>query len=207
MNHTQDMQGSWSVRPDRILPFILPRLPRISTASLNLNQEMRELWEQHDVWTRLTIESIVFNLPDEPFVIRRLLRNPQDFADALRPFYGRRIAAEFARLLNEHLVIAAQLVRAAQIGDGGRVADAERRWFRNAREIAAFFARVNPFWSERTWTEMLFDHLRMVQREAVQMLQGNYQGSIDTYDEVETQSLEMADEMWRGIVRQFPRRF
>jgi hypothetical protein len=43
--------------------------------------------------------------------------------------------------------------------------------------------------------------------EAVQMLQRNYQGSIDTYDAIETQSLGMADEMTRGIVRQFPRRF
>ena len=132
---------------------------------------MRELWEQHDVWTRLTIESIVFNLPDEPFVIRRLLRNPQDFADALRPFYGRRIAAEFARLLNEHLVIAAQLVRAAQIGDGGRVADAERRWFRNARKSRR--SLPGSILSGRAHLDRnALDHLRLVQREAVQMLQG-----------------------------------
>ena len=201
------MNQSWSIRPELVLPFAWPRSPRISRASLNLNQEMRTLWEQHDVWTRLTIESIVFRLPDERSVIRRLLRNPEDFADALRPFYGRRLSAQFARLLTEHLTIAAELVRAAQAGRADRVADAERRWFRNAREIGAFFAQINPFWSEERWREMLFDHLRLVETEAVQMLQGNYQGSIATYDAVEEQSLEMADEMWRGIVRQFPRRF
>ncbi len=100
-----------------------------------------------------------------------------------------------------------EMAVAAQAGRADRVADAERRWFRNAREIAAFFAQINPFWSEERWREMLFDHLRLVETEAVQMLQGNYQGSIATYDAVEEQSLEMADEMWRGIVRQFPRRF
>lgn len=207
MAQTQDFQGNWSIRPQMILPFISPRSNRISRASLSLNQTMRELWEQHDVWTRLTIESIVFRLPDERFVISRLLRNPEDFAQALRPFYGRRIAGQFALLLTDHLVIAAELVQAAQAGDARRVAELERRWFQNARDIAAFFAKINPFWSERRWREMLFDHLRLVQTEAVQMLQGMYQASIDTYDQVEAQSLEMADEMWRGIVRQFPRRF
>ncbi len=88
MAQTQDFQGNWSIRPQMILPFISPRSNRISRASLSLNQTMRELWEQHDVWTRLTIESIVFRLPDERFVISRLLRNPEDFAQALRPFYG-----------------------------------------------------------------------------------------------------------------------
>ena len=83
----------------------------------------------------------------------------------------------------------------------------DRLWHQNAREIAAFLARINPFWSERRWREMLFEHLRQVTQEAITMLQGQYERSVRTYDAIETQSLGMADEMWRGIVRQFPRRF
>lgn len=187
--------------------FPWPWSPRISRAALNLNNQMRELWEQHGAWTRMAIISIVFGLPDEKFVLRRLLRNPDDFAAALRPFYGQRNARRFDQLLTEHLTIAADLVRAAQAGKATRVAELDRRWHRNAREIAAFFSEINPFWSEKRWIEMLFEHLRQVRMEAVQMLQRNYQGSIDTYDAIETQSLGMADEMTRGIVRQFPRRF
>lgn len=151
--------------------------------------------------------SIVFNLPDEQATLRRLLRNPSDFADALLPFYGKRNAREFDRLLTDHLAIAADLVRAAQAGNARRVEQLDRRWHQNAREIAAFFARINPFWSERRWRDMLFEHLRQVTQEAVTMLQGQFERSVRTYDAIETQSLGMADEMWRGIVRQFPRRF
>lgn len=39
------------------------------------------------------------------------------------------------------------------------------------------------------------------------MLEGNYQASVDTYDMIETQSLEMADLMSLGITKQFPDRF
>ena len=203
--------SSWSALLREDFPFPWPRpRPRpngISQAALNLNNQMRELWEQHGAWTRMAIMSIVFNLPDEQATLRRLLRNPSDFADALLPFYGKRNAREFDRLLTDHLAIAADLVRAAQAGNARRVEQLDRRWHQNAREIAAFFARINPFWSERRWRDMLFEHLRQVTQEAVTMLQGQFERSVRTYDAIETQSLGMADEMWRGIVRQFPRRF
>lgn len=212
MNPIMDPESSsWSALLREDFPFPWPRpRPRpigISQAALNLNNQMRELWEQHGAWTRMAIMSIVFNLPDEQATLRRLLRNPSDFADALLPFYGKRNAREFDRLLTDHLAIAADLVRAAQAGNARRVEQLDRRWHQNAREIAAFFARINPFWSERRWRDMLFEHLRQVTQEAVTMLQGQFERSVRTYDAIETQSLGMADEMWRGIVRQFPRRF
>lgn len=212
MNPIMDPESSsWSALLREDFPFPWPRpRPRpngISQAALNLNNQMRELWEQHGAWTRMAIMSIVFNLPDEQATLRRLLRNPSDFADALLPFYGKRNAREFDRLLTDHLPIAADLVRAAQAGNARRVEQLDRRWHQNAREIAAFFARINPFWSERRWRDMLFEHLRQVTQEAVTMLQGQFERSVRTYDAIETQSLGMADEMWRGIVRQFPRRF
>ena len=182
MNPVLDPESSsWSALLRDDFPFFWPRpRPRpggISRAALNLSNQMRELWEQHGAWTRMAIMSIVFELRDEQATLRRLLQNPADFADALLPFYGKRNAREFDRLLTDHLV------------------------------IAAFLARINPFWSERRWQEMLFEHLRQVTQEAITMLQGQYERSVRTYDAIETQSLGMADEMWRGIVRQFPRRF
>ena len=75
------------------------------------------LWEQHVVWTRLTIISIVFSLPDVDLLTNRLLRNPKDFEALLRPLYGDRVASWFADLFTSHLVIAAELVNAAKAGD------------------------------------------------------------------------------------------
>ncbi len=54
---------------------------------------------------------------------------------------------------------------------------------------------------------MLREHLRMVQAEAVDILTGNYAAGIAIYEEIERQTLGMADEMARGIFRQFPLRF
>lgn len=180
---------------------------RIGGAELDLNNSMRMLWEQHVTWTRLTIISMAFGLPDVDLVTQRLLRNPSDFAAALEPFYGRETAAKFAQLLTEHLVIAAQLVAAAKRGDTAAAADAERRWYANADQIAAFLASINPHWSQAEWQTMLYQHLSLTKSEAVDILTGDYAAGIAVYDEIEKQALMMADVMTAGIVRQFPRRF
>ncbi|APC85224.1 hypothetical protein NPD12_2265 [Clostridium botulinum] len=104
------------------------------------------LWEQHSIWTRLAIMSIVVGSPDQDLVIARLLRNPKDFEKALRPFYGDKVAAEFSKLLTDHLVIAAELVKASKAGNTSAAADAEKRWYENADQIAELLSRINPYW-------------------------------------------------------------
>jgi len=158
-------------------------------------------------WTRLTINSIVGRLPDEKPTTARLLRNPQDFAEALKSFYGEKIANQFAKLLTEHLTIAAELVKALQAGNKQAAADANKRWYANADEIAAFLSRINPHWSESVWKNMLHEHLRLLTKEVATRLSGDYVQNVALADSIQNQALEMADEMTRGIVKQFPAAF
>ena len=76
----------------------------IVAVSVGLN---RILWMEHVNWTRMTIISIVFGLPDLPFVQERLLQNATGLGNRLRPFYGDQIADRYAELIKEHLLIAA----------------------------------------------------------------------------------------------------
>mgnify|MGYP001213161601 FL=1 len=170
---------------------------------VELMNRFRMLWEQHDIWTRETINGIVFGLPNLDLVIRRLLRNPRDFADVFREFYGNRIAARFEELFTEHLTLAADLVNAAKAGNSSEAERVEKRWFENAEEIARFFGNINPFWSRSQWREMMFEHLNLVKKEAVTLLEGNFEENIAVYDRIEKQTLAMADEMADGIIRQF----
>lgn len=49
----------------------------------------------------------------------------------------------------------------------------------------------------------MFDHLRMTEDEAVQILTGQYEQSIKEFDDIQAEALKMADVMTRGIIRQF----
>jgi len=67
----------------------------IDARELQLLETVRRLWMEHVFWTRLFIISAASNLPDIRPVTDRLLRNPKDFAAALRPLYGDRVAQTF----------------------------------------------------------------------------------------------------------------
>lgn len=126
-----------------------------------------------------------------------------DFAEVFRKFYGNRIANRLKDLFTEHLVLAADLVNAAKEGDNKAAERIEKRWFENAEMIAKFFGNINPFWSRREWIEMMFEHLNMVKAEAVFLLEGNFEANIAIYEKIEKQTLQMADELAEGIIRQF----
>jgi hypothetical protein len=179
----------------------------ISEQEVRLSNAMRLVWEQHVYWTRMTINSIAFNLPDLDAVTARLLQNATDMGNLLVPFYGNRIAKRYSNLIREHLVIAAEIVNAAKAGNQKAVADAKKRWYANGAEISKFLSRINPFISEKDFREMFFVHLDLTIKEAESILQGRFKASITVFDKIEEEALEMADTITVAIVKQFPRRF
>jgi hypothetical protein len=164
---------------------------------------MRSLWIQHVTWTRLTIVSLVFDLPDTKSVISRLLRNATDMGNALKPFYGEEIGKKYGDLIHEHLVLAADLVKAAKAGDNKATEAIERKWYANADEIALFFYSINPYLPADEFRKMLYEHLALTKSEAVYMLQKDYSSSVAVYDTIEAQALQMADHIADALISQF----
>lgn len=179
----------------------------ISKAEVELNRVFRTLWEQHVAWTRMLIISIAAGLPDEAAVTERLLQNPTDMAAVFRHYYGDRVASQFNSLFREHLVLAAQLVKAAKGGNTQAAAEAEKKWYANADEIAAFLSSINPNWPKPVLQNMLHEHLRLTKAEAVFRLSQKFKSDIETFDQIEKQALELADTFTDGIVKQFPAAF
>nr|WP_223556106.1 MULTISPECIES: hypothetical protein [Lysinibacillus] len=163
----------------------------------------RLLWMEHVNWTRMTIISIVFGLPDLPFVQERLLRNATDLGNCLRPFYGDQIADRYSELIKEHLIIAAQLVTAAAKGDAATAKAKEKEWYRNANEIVIFLNRINPYLSVEDLQKMFYTHLALTKKEAVAMIQKNYQADVQIFDVIEAEALAMSDMIASAIVMQF----
>jgi hypothetical protein len=179
----------------------------ITQSMQSLHDEWRLLWEQHVAWTRMTIISDAFDLPILTATSTRLLRNASDMGALMRAFYGEGVAARFTQLIHDHLQIAINLVAAAKAGDTARAAQIEREWYENADEIARFMSRINRHWSQRALRDMLHRHLALTKDEAVAILSGDYQKSVELYDEIELQALMMADAFSAGIIADFPQVF
>ncbi len=164
---------------------------------------MRVLWEDHIVWTRMAIISIVDDRPDQTFAVDRLLKNQDDIGDAIKPFYGEAAGDALTALLREHIVGAADLLVAAKTGVGFEAA--HEAWYANGAEIGAFLADANPRnWDRAEMQAMMADHLDLTLAEAVARLQGDYAADVAAFDEVHVQILHMADMLSDGIVAQFP---
>lgn len=155
----------------------------------------------------MTITSLVFNLPDLQPVEERLLRNAPDMGNSIRPLYGNQIADRYAALIKEHLLIAAELVTAAIKGDTKTADEKEKEWYRNGDEIVKFLSSINPYIKIEEFRKMFYSHLALTKNEAVNMIQKNYKGSIDVFDQIETEALEMADMISEAIIMQFPESF
>lgn len=169
---------------------------------------MRKLWEDHITWTRMVIVSAFADLPDQGPTVQRLLQNQEDIGDAIKPFYGDAAGEQLSALLRDHILIAAEILQAAEDEDTAALEDAIERWYANADDIAEFLHAANPEnWPLEEMRTMMREHLDLTLQEAVAYLNGNYSASIDFYDQVHIQALEMADMLSEGIIRQFPNKF
>ena len=163
------------------------------------------LWEEHITWTRMYIVSAVADSPDTGKAAERLLRNQEDIGNAVKPFYGNEAGDKLTALLKEHILTAAEIIKEAKAGNS--TAAAEKKWFSNADEIAAFLSKANPNWPEKALKDMLYSHLTLTKEEAVARLTKDYNADIAAFDKVHKQALEMADALSVGIVKQFPEKF
>jgi len=176
------------------------------TSRAAFHDGMRQLWEDHIVWTREFIVSFAAEGADLSAVTDRLLRNQDDIGDAVKPFYGDAAGEQLSALLREHILGAAALLDAAK--NGGDVQAASDAWYANADAIAEFLAAANPkAWPVDEMKAMMKDHLDLTLSEAVNRLQGNYAEDIAAYDAIHVQILHMADMLSDGIMAQFPSKF
>jgi hypothetical protein len=185
----------------------------VMTGSLNarqlaLHDRMRKLWEDHITWTRLAIVSFDADLPDLSATEGRLLRNQHDIGRLAAHFYGDAAGDKLTRLLRSHILIAVDVLAAAKAGDQQALADAQKRWYANAREIADFLHSANPDnWPQAAMQQMMRRHLNLTTQEAVAHLTGDFAADVRAYDAVHEEILGMADMLSNGIIAQFPGKF
>jgi hypothetical protein len=180
----------------------------LSQSASALHRDLRMLWEDHIVWTRLAIISLTTGSPDTQATVARLLKNQADIGNAVKPFYGKAAGNSLTAELRKHILIAADVVAAAKAGDQAKLADAQARWQQNANDIAGLLDSVNPrFWKLGVLKAEMSRHLALTTQEVVARLQGKWSADVAAYDRVHRHILHMSDLLADGIVEQFPKRF
>jgi hypothetical protein len=191
------------------LTLSAPALAQAAPARLSepaLREAMRKLWEDHVTYTAFFYTAVIDGTDAGP-IAARLLRNQDELGDAVKPFYGDAAGAQLASLLRDHILVAADLVKAAKAGDAKAREDAARRWQLNADAIAGFLASANPHWPRQVLDDMLRAHLAITVDAVVARLSGDAAAAVAAYDRGHLHILALADALSAGLVKQFPDRF
>jgi hypothetical protein len=173
-----------------------------------LRTNLRKLWEDHTIYTRNVILNIIDDLPGANEAVARLLQNQVDIGNAIKPVYGADAGNKLTELLKEHIVIAADLLKAAKVNNDADFKTANTKWLKNADDIATFLNAANPKnWSLEDMKKMMHDHLDLTTQEAVARIKKDYKADIEIFDKVRAEILEMSDMLATGIIKQFPEKF
>lgn len=176
-------------------------------SAAQLRTDMRKLWEDHVTYTAFFYKAAIEGGDDAGKIAERLLRNQDDIGNAVKPYYGDAAGKQLASLLRDHILIAADLVKAAKAGDPAAQKQANQRWYQNADDIAALLSSANPNWPRKALEDMLHGHLALVTDQVVATLKHDTAGAIAAYDKGAEHMLMLADALASGIVKQFPDRF
>lgn len=189
--------------------YIYPNYPQHSDYWVSRNQvqlltNMNLVWEQHIMWTRMLLISIAESLKDLDATQTRLLQNPRDIANVFQNYYGKNVADIIQKLLTEHLVIGKELIVALKNKNEVLATELNKKWYKNADDMAEAFSSINPFYPKEEVRKMFYEHLRLTTNEVDARLKGDYVADIKAYDMVQKEILNMSQFFVNGIVSQFP---
>jgi hypothetical protein len=179
----------------------------MNSPEAKLRANMRQLWEDHITYTGLYAIAAIDGGLDANTIAARLLHNQDEIGNAIKPYYGDAAGNKLGSLLRDHILLAAEVVKDAKAGDSGAMDAANKKWFQNADDIAAFLSSANPNWPQKALQDMLHTHLQGVTDQVVALLKHDTAGLSAAYDKNAQHMMMMADALTSGIVKQFPDKF
>jgi hypothetical protein len=177
-----------------------------SPRKAELRTTLRRLFEERAAYTRNSIISAVANGSDFAAVTGRLMKNQDEIATALRPYYGEVAAAKLTALLKEDVTLGGAAIKAVR-SDRAKLTAARKDWSEHGASIAAFLNATNPNWRKGEMEQMLQKHVDLSLREATARLLRDWPADIKAHDERHLHLLTLADALTDGIAKQFPAKF
>lgn len=175
-----------------------------SVRERDLHVSMRVLFEAQVSWTRFYLIDALAGLPSTPETTARLVRSGDDLADAIRQIYGATAADRLTTLLDREVEILGDFVSALAEGDRQAVAGAIGAWYRNATEIAAFLASLNPVWSFVALETQLHEQINLTSDEATARVRAEWESDVVAYDLAVVHILNLSDVIASGIAQDLP---
>jgi hypothetical protein len=77
------------------------------------------------------------------------------------------------------------------------------KWHQNIDTLAEYLSNLNPSWDSYKWKGILYDHLNLIEKDAISRFSSNCTTGLDYQGEIKSDILNAADYMANGIIQQF----
>jgi hypothetical protein len=169
---------------------------------VQLKDKMRELWNDHVVFTRLLI---VDNKGNDA-TINRLLRNYKDMEMVFHVYYDEDTSSKIGDLLGSHLIVAKSYLDAIVTKNTMESTKQRQLWWDNGKKLAKMLAKTTGMDDARIQV-MMDDHLTFTEKQMVQRLNAQHTEELQTFDAIIIQANMMADALTEAIATQKPQLF
>jgi hypothetical protein len=169
--------------------------------------QLRTLGQENVFWTRMAITATIQGGGEKDPVINRLLRTPKDISETLIPYLGKETANKYSALIEEHLNNTLELATATKEGNQTELKNANSKLYKNADEIALYENTTVPTLSLNDRKAMWYEHINLTANEIGELVNKDYNASINTTDRIEEQANIMSDSLANGVILQFPEKF
>ena len=187
-------------QPLPIAPIPLPAQIVQHCNQSSLCSQMRLLWAQHVYWTRMLLTSIVDRTQQINANTNRLMQNPVDMGQLFARYYGSQAGQTLSNLFGQHLSVGKDLMTNMRDRRNGEVERLRRQWYANADDIATFLSSLVPAIDNQELRRMLYQHLGNTELEIAQQLGNNTEASINTFDNIEHEAMNMADYLSNAVL-------
>lgn len=169
---------------------------------IKLKLQMRKLWTDHAIFTRMFIVDFLGNLSSIDYTTERLLKNQDQIGNCFREFFGDVAADSLTLLLREHITIAADLLKAIKSGDTS-AESLEGQWAKNAEDISTLLATIAPCYSKDELIETFNTHLILVKYQFIARMDGDYNADVMYFDMGLNHILRISDYLTDGLIGEF----
>lgn len=169
---------------------------------MELNQNLRQLWEQLSYWIRMYILSVADNMTDRDTVENQVNKIPVEMGNAFEKYYPPEIADSLRRALVDWVSGIITLASLVKNGEAAETDQLEIRLEQDVSKIAEILSNMNINYDREDLERELGEYLMLTKREIVARLSGEYEDDVDTFNELERQGLKLADYLSDGIGNQ-----
>lgn len=169
---------------------------------INILSLFQRLWAQLSVFMRAYINTAIDHSPRAEYNAERLLEMSGDFRNTILLFYGPELADNFNGLFTAFIARPTNIIEGFLSNNQEFVNQSVRNWYNDADQLANFFAKINLYWDEYQWRNLLYQYIQLKLQMITSLISKDYQREIRIYDRVFDLTTTMGSYMARGLIAQ-----